>query len=197
MWEKLFLFKEETDPMVVPPLKLCEFPFSEGSYRPFSQVALYAEENKGVFISFKAFYEKPFLNDDDIFGGSALTVSMGNENGSFVFTFSPDGRSLLKSKKASKETPVVLRTAEGGDQQGEYFISGAFFPFSFLNETLGIGSLKEGDKINLNCFYSVLENDKGFPTHFASVFNNSEDAVDEKSALYSETNRGVVTAIEF
>ena len=197
MWEKLFLFKEETDPMVVPPLKLCEFPFASGSYRPFCQVALYAEENKGVFISFKAFYEKPFINNDCLLGGSALTVSMGNENGSFVFTFSPDGRSELKSNKASSVSPTVLKTALGGDQQGEYFISGVLFPYSFLKETLGIEHLKEGNKLNLNCFYSVLENDKGFPTHFASVFNNLEGVSDEKSALYSETNRGVVTAIEF
>ncbi len=197
MWEKLFLFKEETDPMVVPPLKLCQFPFASGSYRPFCQVALYAEENKGVFVAFKAFYEKPFINEEDVFGGSALTVSMGNENGSFIFTFSPDGRSEIKTDKNYKNNPVVLKTSLGGDQQGEYFISGVLFPYTFLKESLGIETLKEGSKLNFNCFYSVLENDKGFPTHFASLFNNQEGISDEKTALFSERNRGVVTAIEF
>lgn len=196
MWEKLFIFDEAPDFDVVPVLKLCRFPYSEDSYRPFCHLALYYVKGDGLYFGFKAFEAKPKINPDDIFGGSALSVSLGNADNSrsTVISFDAEGKYVISPKVSA--APVISNTTTGGDQQGDYFIITMKLPLSLIRETIGIEDIKEGDKINLNAFYTVLDNNLGYKKHFAALFDKGEKN-DEKAKISDPENRGTVTAVEF
>jgi hypothetical protein len=136
------------------------------------------------------------MNKDDILGGNSFTVSLGNpENNKFLsLTFSPDGR-FLKAPEG-KEIPSLSVAKKGEDQQGDFFITGIFIPLSFLKEKLGIEDIKEGSKLLFNAFYSIMENDKGFTPHFASLFDKS-DKITPLERLTDTENNSVITAVEF
>lgn len=192
----MFIFSEEPDFNVVPPLKLCHFPFANGSWRPFCHLSLSFVENKGISCRFKPFEAEPKINNNDVLGGNAFTVSLKNPaNDKFLsLTFSPDGRFL--SVPEGKEIPTISVAKKGEDQQGDFFITGIFIPLSFLREKLGIEEIKEGSKLLFNAFYSIMENDKGYTPHFASLFDIS-DKNSPADRLSDELNNSVITAVEF
>ncbi len=196
MWEKIFIFPEEPDFNVVPPLKLCHFPFANGSWRPFCHLSISFVKNKGISCRFKPFEAEPKINKDDILGGNAFTVSFKNpENNRYLkLTFSPDG--ALLNAPESKFTPTVSAAKKGEDQQGDYFLTGIFLSLSLLKEQLGIEDIKEGSKLLFNAFYSIMENDKGYTPHFASLFDNS-DKNTPLERLSDPQNNSIITAVEF
>ncbi|MBQ5320795.1 MAG: hypothetical protein J6K88_01845 [Oscillospiraceae bacterium] len=200
MWEKLFLYDEMPEHDTVPALKLISFPFASDAWRPLCQLGCFSVKNEGLYFRFKPFEAVPKKGESGILSGSALSVSLGFPNKSDVLYISADGFGNIefstKEKKKITCPPSVEKINRGGDQQGDYFSLLIKIPFSLLSEIFSVSSLKEGDKILCNAFYTILENKSLYREHFAALFDNKKDQ-SPLEKLYDSENRSLITAVEF
>lgn len=196
MWEKIFIYDELPDFETVPALKLLEFPYTDGPHRPLCQLSCVSVKGDGLYFGFKAFESAPKINGDDIYGGSAVSISLNIGGTPLIVTADGKGDITVNGNiPGSSMKPTCIPAQVGGDQQGDYFFTYIKIPLTLI-ENLGGHDLQEGDKIEFNAFYSIMENDKGYTPHFAALFDDGKNDSPMKKLL-SENNRKYLTAIDF
>jgi hypothetical protein len=166
-------------------------------WRPFCQLKSLFVKKDGFYFSFTAFEKEPKLSSGDIFSGSAVSVSIKHKNKTLLVSADAFGNSVCFLNGEKTTLPIKIEKAVlGGDQQGDYFNVLIKLPLSVLKKSLGLSSLCESERLSMNAFYTILENDKGYPTHYASLFHNTKE-VEPKCALLDRENTGNVSAVLF